>query len=98
MIVCVLLNMSLGLSEDDAMVTLSTTAEIGPDRRLEVRLPDDVPLGMADVVVVVGPKGQTTTRAREELLKVGGTLGPDEAEAFESAHRDCERIYPDDWS
>lgn len=79
------------------MKTISTTAFIDADRLLAVEIPSDVPLGKAEVVVILQPEESPERTRREQLLALAGSLSPADAEAFESAHRDCERIHGDDW-
>ena len=79
------------------MRTISTTALIDSTRRLEIELPDDVPLGKAQVVVVVQPEEGSERSSREKLMALAGSLSAADAEAFEAAHRECERIDEDDW-
>ncbi len=79
------------------MKTFSTIAEISPEHRLEVELPSDIPPGMAEIIVVVNPKGETGSTARERLLALAGSLRNEEAGVFRAAHEDCERVDPNDW-
>lgn len=47
------------------MKVIQTQAEIGEDRVLQVKLPDDTPIGAVDVLVVVDqadPQGETVSR------------------------------------
>ena len=48
--------------------TITVTTEITPDREVRIRLPDDTPLGPAELVVVVAPQAPPVTRTFGELL------------------------------
>jgi hypothetical protein len=51
------------LLEVDMVRTLNLTTDVPPDRKVVITLPADVPLGLADIVVVVAshasPSGHT---------------------------------------
>jgi hypothetical protein len=48
--------------------TISLTANIAPDRYISVALPPDVPLGPADIVVIVAPRAMDEEHTLGDLL------------------------------
>jgi hypothetical protein len=49
--------------------TISLTTDVPPDREVRIMLPSDVPLGPADIVVVVASRVSTTARTLGELAR-----------------------------
>ncbi len=53
------------------MKTFTTTAEIGEDRELTIKLPPDAPVGAVEVTVVVTPAEPARYRTLGDLLRSG---------------------------
>jgi hypothetical protein len=49
--------------------TISLTTQIPPDRKVLISLPDDVPPGLADIVVVVASRASPTGRTLGDLAR-----------------------------
>ena len=49
--------------------TINLTTEVPSDRKVLIKLPDDVPEGMADIVVVVAPHASRRGRTLGELAR-----------------------------
>jgi len=50
------------------MITMRITADVPSDRRLTLNLPEEVPPGPAEVVLMVDPQTSDRERARTEAL------------------------------
>jgi len=48
--------------------TITVTTEIHADRELHISLPDDVPLGQVEIVVVISPVNPSPNRTLGDLL------------------------------
>ncbi len=48
--------------------TISLTAEVTADHEVRITLPEDVPTGPADIVVVVAPRGVGNNPTLQDLL------------------------------
>jgi len=48
--------------------TITVTTEIHADRELHISLPDDVPLGQVEIVVVISPVNPSPHRTLGDLL------------------------------
>lgn len=48
--------------------TISLTADVTPDRQVQIVLPDDVPTGPADIVVVIASRAAVPTPTLGDLL------------------------------
>ena len=48
--------------------TITIAAEIGPDREVRITLPEDTPLGPADIVVVISSTAQPPAQTFGDLL------------------------------
>ena len=49
--------------------TLSLNADVPPNRELKITLPSDVPVGPAEIVVVVASQGSAPTRTLGDLSR-----------------------------
>lgn len=49
--------------------TLAVTASIPEDRTVHLTLPDDVPVGPAEIVLVVVPRGQAISKTLGDLAQ-----------------------------
>lgn len=49
--------------------TIRVTTEITPDREIRITLPDDTPVGPAEIVVVVAPHSRQETATFGDLLR-----------------------------
>lgn len=49
--------------------TIRVTTEITPDREVRITLPDDTPVGPAEIVVVVAPQSPQVTLTFGDLLR-----------------------------
>jgi len=49
--------------------TISITTDVPAERTLQIVLPDDVPLGLADIVLVVAPRRAPVTRTLGDLAQ-----------------------------
>ena len=51
------------------MKTVTLATDIAPDREIRITLPSDIPLGPADVVLVVAPRAAVAEHTLGDLLK-----------------------------
>jgi hypothetical protein len=49
--------------------TIRVTTEITADREVRIRLPEDTPLGPAEIVVVVAPQSPQVIQTFDDLLR-----------------------------
>lgn len=56
------------------METFNQTLQIPDNRQITLTLPDSIPTGEAEMVLVIHPKSSTAVRKEDELLKLVGIL------------------------
>jgi hypothetical protein len=49
--------------------TINLTTDIPPDREVRIKLPDDVPPGLAEIVVIVASRAPTTGHTLGDLAR-----------------------------
>ena len=56
------------------MNTIQQTVTIPADRRLQLDLPDNIPVGLADMVLVISPKREKEVKTARAVLHLAGSL------------------------
>lgn len=56
------------------MNTIQQTVTIPADRRLQLDLPDSIPVGQADMVLVLSPKQKNEVKTARSVLHMAGSL------------------------
>lgn len=77
------------------METFNQTLQIPDNRQITLTLPDSIPTGEAEMVLVIHPKSSTAVRKEDELLKLVGILK--DSPNFEGDPVQIQRRMRDEW-